>query len=625
MHASTALGLSLAGALALSTSLARADSAFLLQLGSFPTEEAANSKWTSLKENHAKTLGELPNRVAQVPVGEGKVIYRLQAGPISDRKDANAACTALKEDKLDCYLVETATLSESAPKQGLSAVRQSDGDELQLGKQVGEDTGMVRMDAAMPRMTQMSAPPAAVTVAPKTDADEAPVAPPPPISFNDAPAKPAEITPAPTSAALEEPSKAPDWKTLPKPEPMSRIRQPHYAFAKAGENTDRGVPPETNRMAEDRDYVAPATAPTMGSLGTLKLRENGEVLAASTPAVKSMASTDMAPVPNMSTEPVRLARQIAAPGAATHAAPQAIALLSPPPLRLDHAVNTDSIPNAGEEAYRPSERANSAYGSLTNSTDPNARVDVREAIPVAANALAPNLVPVPSERAENMTASQTSSNAYTPPAPWRGAPTSASVDDMHWAQFGHFINESTAFAFMDNLASREPQLTRGVRVRALRPLLNRGLGRHVALRVGPFRTQEEVDALCAVVTRSRQPCTTVQETGVSAPVSDNPTSEFLTSNNLQQQQPQLPIGKGAVFVQLGSYGSEAEAYNRFSALLSSRPKMLGGMRPSVTKPRGNSGGAVYRLRVGPFMDQPSALAFCSNLASSGTGCVLVKE
>lgn len=628
MRASTALGMGwMVGAMMLSANAAEADSAFLLQLGSFPSEEAAQAKWATLQKEHGDVLGSLPNRVASVPVGEGKSIYRLQAGPISERAAANKACAALKESKLDCYLVETATLSDSTPKQALSAVRVSDNDELQLGKEAGQDNNLVTLDASMPRMAAMNPPPAKAEPrisfedkppeAPKateTKAEE-PANPTPPAG-DDAAEKPNPASLSVSEAKTEPKDAAPkqaDWKALPKPAPMQRTRQAHYKLQQESAQTASPAEPD-----ESHTFVAPSDAPTMGSLGTLRLRQDGEILGASTP------KTAPVPVPAAQTTAVspRLARQIAAPSdaaASSSSAPQSIPLFAPPPVTLSQAVPTSRIPYAAN--IRPSAPAGvaSTSGGLTDSTDPNARVEVREAVPVDANALAPNLVPVSPEQP----ISAPPITVYAPPAAWRGTPGQAAPVGSNWAQFGHFINEETAFAFMDDLATRYPELTKGVRVRALRPLLNRGLGRHVALRVGPYNSQAEVDQLCALITRMRQPCTIVQETGVPADATEGRNiNELRTRAELQQQ---VPPGTGALWVQLGSYRTESEAYNRFSSILSRQPKMLNGMRPSVTKPRSNSGEPVYRLRVGPFMDQSMALGFCSNLAQSGTSCVLVRD
>ncbi len=619
----------MAGVLFLSGTGALADSAFLLQLGSFPSEQAAQDKWAALQKDHADVLGALPNRIASVPVGNNTTIYRLQAGPINDRAKAGNACSALKEDKLDCYLVETATLSTATPKQALTGVHASDTDELQLGKVANEETGLVHLDTAMPRMTEMNPPPARA-VSQKTEVAEEPK-PAPSIAFADAspdmPAVPEtsaapDIEPVIAAPSAPEPAPKETFTKLEKPNPVARAQQPSYRLHSSG---GRGAAealgaPAKSPAAEpsDKEFIASASAPTMGSLGTLKVASDGQVLGASAPAPKQAAP-----------EPARFASQMGAPTGMNAAPapspsvtrfgqPRSIALLAPPPLRLDRPVPTAYVPVAP------------AIASQAPSMDPNARVEVREAIPVDTSTI------VPHGGAENTRApapaAAPASMPYAPPTPWRGSPSAPAALGTQWAQFGQFNNEGAAFAFFDALRAENPERFRGVRVRALQPYMSRGLGSHIALRVGPYRSPEEVSAVCEPIRQRRQPCTSIRENGVpSDSIGATRDANWSTSADIAQSfgvgsGPNAPRA-GTFWVQLGTYRTEAEAYNRYSSLISGSPALFKGMRPNVAQPKnaGKGSAAAVRLRVGPFAEQSTALGFCNGLAHAGTGCVIVKE
>jgi hypothetical protein len=88
---------------------AYAQSVYLLQLGSFPSEKQANERWQSLLSKHPDIFSGLSLRVAQVALPpDNSIIYRTQAGPIESRSDATEACKKLASSRDECFVVETA-------------------------------------------------------------------------------------------------------------------------------------------------------------------------------------------------------------------------------------------------------------------------------------------------------------------------------------------------------------------------------------------------------------------------------------------------------------------------------------------------------------------------------------
>lgn len=82
-----------------------ASSNYVVQLGAFRTEAAADAGWKLLSGKHAAQLGPLSHYVVPVDLGEKGRLYRLQAGPFATRADADDKCAELKKAALDCLTV----------------------------------------------------------------------------------------------------------------------------------------------------------------------------------------------------------------------------------------------------------------------------------------------------------------------------------------------------------------------------------------------------------------------------------------------------------------------------------------------------------------------------------------
>ncbi len=78
--------------------------AFVLQLGAFRTQEAAEAGWKLLAARHAGVLASLEHYVAEADLGEKGRFFRLQAGSFSERAAANTQCSSLKASGVDCLV-----------------------------------------------------------------------------------------------------------------------------------------------------------------------------------------------------------------------------------------------------------------------------------------------------------------------------------------------------------------------------------------------------------------------------------------------------------------------------------------------------------------------------------------
>jgi len=76
-----------------------------LQLASLKSEDAVEKSWGELQRKHPDVLGALRFDVVRVDLGADKgIYYRLMAGPLPSREEANARCEQLKAQKVACLV-----------------------------------------------------------------------------------------------------------------------------------------------------------------------------------------------------------------------------------------------------------------------------------------------------------------------------------------------------------------------------------------------------------------------------------------------------------------------------------------------------------------------------------------
>jgi len=100
---------------------------YTVQIASYRSEQEASAGWQALSAQEGDLLSKLPHAVAKADLGADKgVYYRLQAGSFSDRKDAKALCSNLKDRSIDCMVVEaTPTAAPASTQQSMLSPRDS--------------------------------------------------------------------------------------------------------------------------------------------------------------------------------------------------------------------------------------------------------------------------------------------------------------------------------------------------------------------------------------------------------------------------------------------------------------------------------------------------------------------
>lgn len=91
---------------ALSIGQSDADRHYHLQLGSFQNEVQALAEWQRLQTRYPDILGQLQFNIERADLGQNRIYYRLQVGPLA-RTAAAAKCLMLSQQhQEDCLLIE---------------------------------------------------------------------------------------------------------------------------------------------------------------------------------------------------------------------------------------------------------------------------------------------------------------------------------------------------------------------------------------------------------------------------------------------------------------------------------------------------------------------------------------
>ncbi len=76
-----------------------------IQIAATKDEPSARAEFTRLQKAHADLLGNLSATVVKADLGDKGVFYRIQAGPIADKAQADKLCSQLKPLGIGCIVV----------------------------------------------------------------------------------------------------------------------------------------------------------------------------------------------------------------------------------------------------------------------------------------------------------------------------------------------------------------------------------------------------------------------------------------------------------------------------------------------------------------------------------------
>jgi hypothetical protein len=268
------------------------------------------------------------------------------------------------------------------------------------------------------------------------------------------------------------------------------------------------------------------------------------------------------------------------------------------------------------------------FGSLFSAPEPAAavsppapavgKVEVAEAIrvPLSGENGGDNITPARNNNVAFSTAGESSGVAY-------------------WAQISYFDDEASAHNFYEEFRNTYPDISDGLRMRITRPYAsaaNRG-GR-VTLRVGAFTTITNVDTLCALAGRHGLGCVSVRDTSAAIPsyMQEEKNARHYTPDEVEHAKSSnfldAPASSGVTYwVQLGTFDSEDEAWDKWKELKQANKKLVGKTNASVVQPESSFARTanVFRLRAGPFSNREGAYSMCNRLTRKGEDCVVLSE
>jgi hypothetical protein len=80
--------------------------AFLIQLASLTSADAAEKTWVGLQSKHAVLLGDMAVNIQKAEIDGKGTYFRVQAGPLPNRATADDMCAQLKAAAQDCIVVK---------------------------------------------------------------------------------------------------------------------------------------------------------------------------------------------------------------------------------------------------------------------------------------------------------------------------------------------------------------------------------------------------------------------------------------------------------------------------------------------------------------------------------------
>lgn len=78
---------------------------YLIQIAALRSEEAAQGEWDRVSTRYQSLLGAYRPTIVRADLGERGIFYRLRAGPLATRSDAETLCAALAAENVGCLVV----------------------------------------------------------------------------------------------------------------------------------------------------------------------------------------------------------------------------------------------------------------------------------------------------------------------------------------------------------------------------------------------------------------------------------------------------------------------------------------------------------------------------------------
>lgn len=601
-----------------------AEPAYLVQLGSFDTREAAQKVWAEYAEDYSAQLNDVEQRISEIEL-PGKTIYRLQAGPISGRTGAKNLCNALKPKLESCLLVETAMLEAQRDEAILPAgTAASLGNELEVA---GESTA--NNIEQMPSLLGMASSAADSASSAAEDAAESV-------------ASDLQETVSPPAVELSAPKLSSDDIQM-----AMREGAQNALDDKADDALDTAAKAVNDAQEEIVD------------------------------AAKAV------PVPEVDATPLPTPSSINLSDAAQFETPSALAESGEAVADAKEVVESttqnlaDSVDNAVDdlghvdvkEAIRvdPSEMPVSSKGNLLDGSEVELAAEEASSSPLTLpNAVIqkqPGVIEAARKRKQSVDQKQIADGI------------------VYWVKMLPFSSQTVAFNYWE-LFKAKRDVFRALTMSVLAPYKVAGKRVPYTVKAGALDVKEDAIELCLLAKEEGKDCRVVEvnDTTIAAVASQAtvnklqgnlaaqatankgprfaaaeasnirhngsaatpqsapaPTSEGTTkplvldaNSPLLERAPEEPFGdiaaSGSFWVQLGSFSTVERAKMAWNEVVDAHAELFEGLRPRITTPQTSAANTnTFRLRTGAFATRLDAMNFCTKAQKNGLKCLVIAE
>ncbi len=632
---------------------AMAQNVFLLQIGSYKSEQEANNTWQDLKKNYKEVLNDLFHQSSSLSLPpSGKKVYRLQAGPFITREDAASACNSLNQKGEDCFIVESAAF---APSEKPVAVADA-------AIVASDSKAAVISDAPATEAMKVEAP---AIVTPSLADEVSPIqeAATPPLAvassqnslslvdqFTQAFAG-KEASPVVKTEVKESPANEPEVLNAKKEvKILSTTKAESVLPEEVKKKSTIAVPAAKTKETLVAKKPATTSLPTsIAPIAPEKRFLPAAIASEPTPAPVAKTSLLDIPLPWQKTpKPVTQAESQKV--VSSKAFPEKIpfgrvndpyrplptpttarkGMLTPPFSSLPAETQNISVPeirDTQDQTVKPKARR-LTQNDVISPADSRVKVDEAIAVPLSnppAKAAAATAEPAKTTSSPTAIAVKdpvlSGENALSSKA----SPSRNFLQQSYWVQLSYFKDEQAALNHWQILRQKIPVISSKMRIRITKPYIAQSSTARVSLQVGPFLNPDDVTKLCEIAASETINCTTTKDIGTSTSANQQRTR---SDTSVLQRRDIIRLRPSAIaqyWVQLGSYQNRGDASTAWDELRVQNIELQSYL-PTFTQPMlSSSPEAVYRLRTGPFQIRYAAQELCDSIKNRGAGCLVISE
>ena len=610
---------------------AQTQTVFMVQLGSFDSENEAQQRWQSLKNANPAILGNLSPRLREVTLPpDNFTVYRTQAGPLGTRQQAQAICSQLLQRGDECFVIETAMVR---PPAGTMQADSASTPRLPIKTDPSAQASAAASQAAS--VAAHSATNAA-NAAGTTLANAPRIAP----AVPEIPAIPEVSRPTPPNIAYDNSSDT---------EEEEGFFSGFWPFGGDDEAEQQQADAREINQALDRALINTQPAASNEALQPLQLEPEVQEPQRPRPIMTPQRSAPPAPIP----APVQAANAEPAyrlpppPDSSGQAATSPLLNAPVPAPRAPQMARRD-VPDSPRIAVPPAPAAASTVRALgttppIDQRQPRTLAELQQSVPQPAPQPAPqyDMRPAAANSGADVdvaeairvplseqTAPQPRIQTVPAQAALRaGLPSQNLRQKTLWAQVSYFRDQQSALSYWEQFRLANPEFP-PVRVRVTRPYqLNSSRAARVSLRIGPFETANYITQMCNALPLNNLRCSVVSDLGTSA-VANTPRYrqtyrryDQRYANGLRPNT--LGASRATNWVQLGSYVTPGQAELAWQQLQQAHPQLLGSLQRNIMSPAlSSSTRAQFRLRTGPYAVAGNAEQLCDQLRRRGVSCLV---